>query len=98
MDYDFPRKDGVTVRDHAEQAGVELEHPEIPVIAEDVWDIFWRMNPRRGNNGFGLMPISYTELEAWARLRNVEFTDWDLDAFDKMDTAFLSSVRKLNAD
>src|SRR6185312_3211151 len=42
--------------------------PEIPWAGQRFWQMFTALNKARGSAGFGPLPISYMEVEAYSRL------------------------------
>lgn len=53
---------------------------------------FGELNTGRASSGFGLLPISYTEMEAWARLTGAEPTPYDIWILRQIDTVFLAGM------
>lgn len=93
VEYGTLDKQGVTKRQHLEQAGAVSPMPEVPVEAQHVWEWFWALSAARGSNGFSLVPIAYTEIEAWARLTGAEPEPWEVMAIKAMDKAMLEESR-----
>lgn len=88
--------DGCSLREHLEslarqRARSGLPPPEglsdfaCPEAAEHVWCWFLEISRRR-SNGFGANPISYAEVEAWARLTRTQPSalevEWIMDLDD----------------
>lgn len=90
------RKDGSTLREnyeHAErQTGKRLfDEPEPPEEAAHVWEWFWELDAARGGNGFGLNPLSWEEIAAWADLNGVRPEQMELRLIKAMDAARLKA-------
>lgn len=58
---------------------------EMPVLAAPVWGWFVKLASKRGSNGFGPSPISYTEMEAFFRLNDIEASPWEVELICKFD-------------
>lgn len=90
--------DGATLRDHllaAERAGAtvpELEGPPLPACLAYLWAWFVELSSARGGTGMGgVNPIGYQELAAWAGLRGISPTPFELEAIRRLDEALLRS-------
>jgi hypothetical protein len=53
------------------------------------------LSAARGSNGFGLNPVGFVDLAAWAAMTGAEPLEWELQALREMDRAFLSEHAKL---
>jgi len=93
--YDTPNKDGVSKRAMINQAGRAGPAADPPEMASHVWEWFWDLSAARGANGFGLNPISFADLAAWAAMTGAEPTEWEVAAIREMDRAFLSEHSKI---
>lgn len=47
------------------------------------------MSARRGGSGFGVNPLSYSEIQAFCELTGETYTEWELDTLAAMDNALL---------
>ena len=59
------------------------------------------MHNRRTSNGFGANPISYTEINSYFNLHQINVLSWEIQAINKMDDIVLeqySKEAKLEAD
>ena len=56
------------------------------------------MSSARTSNGFGLNPLSFCEIEAWARLSGVEPTPWEVGLLKRLDMVTLANHRSNTAD
>jgi len=68
----------------------ELDGPECPDAVEYLWKWFIELDNARGGNGFGLNPISYTELLAWATMTRANPSPWEVATLKRIDALFLS--------
>jgi len=90
---------GASVSDHLKAAArkgrIKLkEPPHLPPGTAYLWNDFVRMSRRRRNNGFGPEPLSYEDIRSYAYARAITFADWELDAIEALDDAFIDQVRK----
>jgi hypothetical protein len=67
---------------------------DISYAAEHIWIWFDELSRSRGSNGFGLNPIGYPDIAAWARLTGREPTPWEVSVLRRMDNALLESLAK----
>lgn len=91
---DTPRKNGTTLRQNLEQAGQPIDVPELPLAGWHLWDWFWDLHQARGG-GFGPAPLSYAEIEAWARLQLAHPRPWEVSVLRLMDGAYLSAYAQV---
>jgi hypothetical protein len=56
------------------------------------WKWFWDLSSGRSQG----KPISFSELDSWARLKSVELEPEDIQAIKTMDAAFLAALRAEN--
>lgn len=98
--YSAKGEDGHSKRDHlisaAEQgnkaAQQELDEiPKCPQATLYLWNYFLKLDAKRQSNGFGVLPLLISEMEAWFRLRRIKLDHWELDALDRLDTLYLAS-------
>lgn len=64
--------------------------PSVPIAGRRVWSIFLDLNAAR-SVGFGPNPITYSEIEAWSRVRLEPVRPWELDIIRALDRAFLKA-------
>ena len=62
-----------------------LRIPELPETLQGIWDVFIQIHRRRAGNGFGAVPISWSEIDAWQRLHQVQLSVWEVDCLAAMD-------------
>lgn len=94
---DRPGKDGVSMRAHLQQleksTGVRpagLDAAEIPYQGVMLMRWFYEMSSGRSTNGFGYMPLAFSEMEAWSRLRGVTLTPWEVQTIKSLDREYLN--------
>lgn len=86
-------KNGVSIRDHLTQAGRPPDDPAPPEGAEHVLRWFWALDSAR-SCGFAPNPISFSEIEAWAKLTGADPLPWEVRAIKAMDMAYLNELAK----
>jgi hypothetical protein len=73
----------------------QLEPVEIPYCVTYLWEWFNEVSGGRNYAGMGQpLPISYTELKAWAELTGTEPTIWEISALKAIDRVFLIEASK----
>jgi len=89
--------DGLTYRQHCEAAAFlsprarqELHGPALPAACAYVWTWFCELHAARGYHQAGPNPISYAELDAWARLTGRRLTPWEVAALRTLDQAWMA--------
>lgn len=58
----------------------------MPEVLAYLWDWFLQLDNARGGNGFGLNPISYSEIQAWAQLTRIKPEPWEIEAIKRVDS------------
>ena len=81
---------GVTLREALEKYG--LEEPQVPPGGSDFWTWFWELADGRGGNGFGPLPLSWQDMDAWARISGIELQPWQARILRAMDAAWLEAA------
>jgi hypothetical protein len=56
------------------------------------------LSSARTSNGFGLNPLPFCEIEAWARLSGVEPTPWEVSLLKRLDMVTLANHRSNTTD
>lgn len=91
------QKDGQPLRAHLEQVEkdtkrrpIELDGPELPNTTAYLWDWYLLLSSGRQPTGFGLGPLTYSEIDAFARLMGVTFKSWEVLAMKMLDATYLS--------
>lgn len=96
------QEDGHTLREHLvaawKQSGIKPQElkavPVLPDLVAYLWSYYLKLHSRRVNYGWGHVPLSYLEVEAWARLNKLVLDPWELDAILEIDDAYIASVAK----
>lgn len=63
--------------------------PKLPLSMHELWAYFLELNRRRKSNGFGPVPLQYSDIEAWQRMTNRTLDVWELEAILELDDAYL---------
>lgn len=98
------QKDGATLRDHllavkrqihkTPKELEELTSVKCPPLLHYMWLAFLELNSGRGSSGFGPQPLSYQEIESWARLTRRHLTAWQVQLLKRLDAMYLSKQAK----
>ena len=95
------QKDGSTLRENLEsvyrQTGnmpKQLEPVEMPDCLHYLWSWFCELSGGRGYAEFGALPLTYSEIKAWAELTKTEPTAWEIEALKRIDRAYLTESNK----
>jgi hypothetical protein len=72
----------------------DLAGPPMPEGALYLWVIFRRLSSRRGNNGFGGLPLTYPEIEAFDRLSGARLEPWEIEIIEHLDGLYLEAQIK----
>ena len=64
-----------------------------PLELEQVWRWYCELGSARTSNGFGLNPLSYTEIKAYADLTGVRMTPWEITLLKRLDTVTLKGQK-----
>jgi hypothetical protein len=67
---------------------------KVPELVSHVWDYFLELHHRRGNNGYGHVPLTFLEIEAWERKTKRKLDLWELKAILAIDDAYIASLVK----
>jgi len=71
----------------------ELDNPvAIPVELAYLFAWFTELSAARGSGGFGANPISYAEIDAWARLTGTAPTPFEISVIRLLDGALLRNL------
>lgn len=66
---------------------------ELPKEFTKVWEDYLNLSSSR-QAGFGLSPITYTEIDAYSRLMGIELESWEVQMIKMFDRVTLSEVAK----
>ena len=67
-----------------------LEGPELPLCVRHLWDWWQELHLARGSSGFGPVPLSWSDIDAWARLTGARPSPPELRAIMALDRAIVS--------
>jgi hypothetical protein len=56
-----------------------------------LWEWFVDLHGARTSSGFGINPIPYAEIHAWASLSQLSLSVWEVRVLRQMDRAWLSA-------
>lgn len=73
------------------------EPVDIPEAASHVWEWFWKLSAQRSSGFGGAEPISWLEMDAWARLTNTLVTPEEFDMLSALDLAYRSACSEESA-
>ena len=59
-----------------------------------VWMAFLELDAARGANGFGPNPLSYTEIDAWARLTGARLSAWEVSLLRDIDRVVIEKTAR----
>jgi len=77
-----------------EELEAELHGAPLPPAAAYLWGTFLRLHTRRGNNGFGVLPLSWSEIDAFCRLSGVRLAPWEVEIVEALDDAYMAEQVK----
>jgi len=63
-------------------------------VGQKVLSCFLEVNTARQSSGFGPLPISYTELQAWCSLMDEKLSPWEVSMFRLLDNIYLDEANK----
>jgi len=73
---------------------LENNRPRLPAGGELLWDWFLDIHRSRSVHAGGLNPITYGEIEAYARLYRWEMRPYHIEVLFALDRAFLDTVQE----
>jgi len=59
-----------------------------------LWRDFIKLNSSRTSNGFGVNPISYTEIYAYYSLNKTDIQPWEVEVLEAFDRVVLNLYAK----
>lgn len=72
----------------------ELEPQGRPDALLYLWEWFYELSNGRQYGEFGPMPLSFTEIKAWADLSKAEPDAWEVKVIKQLDRLFLTEALK----
>lgn len=67
---------------------------ELPSAVAHVWAWFCELSAARTSNGYGADPITFGDIDAWARLTRLSPTPWEVALIRRIDSAILPRMNK----
>jgi hypothetical protein len=64
--------------------------PPFPKELAYIWKIFVRLSTRRGSNGFGGLPIGWSDIDAFCRLSQTKLHPWEIEIIEDLDALYLA--------
>jgi hypothetical protein len=61
----------------------------LPAALTHLWGYFWELSITRRNYGWGITPLTYSEISAWRDLRGINLDAWELDTLMQLDSVFM---------
>jgi len=72
----------------------QLEPVEMPDCLHYLWGWFCELSGGRGYAEFGALPLTFSEIRAWAELTQTEPTAWEVDVIKILDRVYLNEAMK----
>lgn len=76
----------------------DLLGPPMPPGAEVGWELFWALHETRGMAMTGLLPITYSEMDAFQRLTQRRMTPLEVALVREADRALAAEIRDRQPD
>lgn len=67
---------------------------ELPQSCLSVWKWFIDLHNARGSNGFGINPITYTEIKSYFDLIDLQPEEWEVTLIKLLDNEALAAYAK----
>lgn len=68
----------------------------LPAGCEQLWRDFIALSGTRGSTGFGPSRISFSDIDAFQRVKSVTLPAWQIEAIRRADNAFLAHYAESN--
>ncbi len=78
-----------------ERSGQLIEDEELPAAGEHLWAWFWTLDGGRGYGLAGPLPLTYSDIAAWASLHGIEIQPSEVEIIKAMDAARIRATHKL---
>jgi len=72
----------------------QLQPVDIPAAIIYLWQWFCELSGGRGYADFGALPLTYSEIQAWAQLTRMDPMAWEVEALKALDRVYLTEVNK----
>jgi len=70
------------------------QEPPFPLHDGYLFQVFQELSAARGSNGFGVNPISYSEIQAYRELTGARLSYWDVKMVRRIDSIFMAATYK----
>lgn len=70
------------------------ELKELPEAYYSIWGVFLELNAARGSNGFGVDPLSFTEIYSYCKLYGIDLELHELKMLRRFDNVALELQAK----
>lgn len=77
----------------AKPAELYCEH-ELDELFYDAWQFFLKLHSKRSSNGFGVNPLSYTEIKAFFDLHQIYPAQYELELIEQFDNVAMEIYAK----
>lgn len=67
---------------------------ELDELFYDAWQFFLKLHSKRGSNGFGVNPLSYSEVKAFFDLHQIHPAHYELELIEQFDNVALEVFAK----
>lgn len=67
---------------------------ELPESFKYIWDYFLRLNQKRTSNGFGVNPLSYTEVKNFFELLQITTDPFEVEVLMLLDNVAMEHFQK----
>lgn len=87
---------GTAIEAKRAELEARLHLPDFPEEYTFAWASFFELNQSRSSNGFGVNPISFTEIEAYLRLTGKVLLPYEINGINTIDSCFLKAQSDLH--
>jgi len=96
------QKDGYSLREHllnawkisGEMPSELREAPPLPELSGYLWAYYIELHNRRANYGYGHVPLTHMEIEAWKRNTERKLDPWELKTIIGIDDVYMASLSR----
>jgi len=67
----------------------DVDDEDMPILAARAWQGWQHLHQARGSNGYGPMPISFTEVHAFAALSGIGLLPWEVELIRAFDGEYM---------
>lgn len=76
----------------------ELQPIEVSDIVMYLWEWFLQLNAARQSNGMSINPISYSEIQAWVTLMQINISPFEIVIIKALDNMFINHINNQNKE